>query len=111
MLVMAAGENTTHTDMTETCEKMAVWTGLVVVTEQDIGMTENIGESGLKLEIWFRRRKSTDKAYILHARSSGIKQAWTQDISKLLWRQAFRSKGECKGKGKEGLVKALRMGI
>ncbi|XP_022092000.1 puratrophin-1-like isoform X3 [Acanthaster planci] len=58
----------------------------------DIGMTENIGESGLKLEIWFRRRKTTDKAYILHARSNSIKQAWTQDISKLLWRQAFRSK-------------------
>ncbi|XP_038070447.1 puratrophin-1-like isoform X2 [Patiria miniata] len=58
----------------------------------DIGMTENIGESGLKLEIWFRRRKTNDKAYTLHARSTSIKQAWTQDISKLLWRQAFRSK-------------------
>ncbi|XP_071785103.1 puratrophin-1-like isoform X4 [Asterias amurensis] len=58
----------------------------------DIGMTESIGESGLKLEIWFRRRKTNDKAYTLHARSHSVKQAWTQDISKLLWKQAFRSK-------------------
>ena len=61
----------------------------------DIGMTENIGESGLKFMIWFRRRKSNnDKAYTLHCKNMQIKEEWTDQISKLLWQQAFKSKGK-----------------
>ncbi len=74
----------------------------------DIGMTESIGESGLKLEIWFRRRKTNDKAYTLHARSHSVKQAWTQDISKLLWKQAFRSKGELLSPSGPSFIKLLK---
>ncbi|XP_041455647.1 puratrophin-1-like [Lytechinus variegatus] len=58
----------------------------------DIGLTESIGETGTKFEVWFRRRKSTDKAYTLQARSAQIKRVWTADISRLLWHQALRSK-------------------
>ena len=61
----------------------------------DIGMTENIGESGLKFMIWFRRRRSNnDKAYTLHCKNMQIKKEWTDQISKLLWQQAFKSKGK-----------------
>ncbi|XP_071423340.1 puratrophin-1 isoform X1 [Pithys albifrons albifrons] len=58
----------------------------------DIGLTENSGDSGLRFEIWFRRRKSSD-TYILQASSAETKQAWTSDIAKILWQQAARNKG------------------
>ncbi|XP_063801671.1 pleckstrin homology domain-containing family G member 4B-like isoform X2 [Pseudophryne corroboree] len=57
----------------------------------DIGLTENSGDSGLRFEIWFRRRKSND-THILQASNADIKQAWTVDIAKILWQQATRNK-------------------
>uniref|UniRef100_A0A6I8NXD9 Uncharacterized protein n=1 Tax=Ornithorhynchus anatinus TaxID=9258 RepID=A0A6I8NXD9_ORNAN len=57
----------------------------------DIGLTESAGDSGLRFEIWFRRRKASD-TFVLQAASADIKQAWTMDISSLLWRQAVRNK-------------------
>ncbi|CAI5782030.1 puratrophin-1 [Podarcis lilfordi] len=57
----------------------------------DIGLTENSGESGLRFEIWFRRRKSSD-TYVLQASSPETKLAWTSDITKILWEQAARNK-------------------
>ncbi|ETE69534.1 Pleckstrin-likey domain-containing family G member 4B, partial [Ophiophagus hannah] len=59
----------------------------------EIGLTENSGESGLCFEIWFRRWKSRD-TYILQASSPEAKQAWTSDITRILWEQAARNKGQ-----------------
>ncbi|XP_051511165.1 uncharacterized protein LOC127416075 isoform X2 [Myxocyprinus asiaticus] len=58
----------------------------------DVGMTETSGESGLRFEIWFRRRTSKNQAYILQASSADIKHAWTTDIARILWQQATRNK-------------------
>ncbi|XP_051966564.1 uncharacterized protein LOC127632025 isoform X2 [Xyrauchen texanus] len=58
----------------------------------DVGMTETSGESGLRFEIWFRRRTSKNQAYILQASSADIKHAWTSDIARILWQQATRNK-------------------
>lgn len=57
----------------------------------EIGMTENVGDSGLRFEIWFRRRKSQD-TFILQASSAEVKAAWTTIIGKILWRQALRNR-------------------
>ncbi|XP_030060878.1 puratrophin-1 [Microcaecilia unicolor] len=57
----------------------------------DIGLTENSGDSGLRFEIWFRRRKSSD-TYVLQASTIENKQMWTSDIAKILWQQATRNK-------------------
>ncbi|XP_067408915.1 puratrophin-1 isoform X2 [Emydura macquarii macquarii] len=57
----------------------------------DIGLTENTGDSGLRFEIWFRRRKSSD-TYVLQASTAETKQVWTEDIAKILWQQATRNK-------------------
>ncbi|CAH7070246.1 Plekhg4 [Phodopus roborovskii] len=57
----------------------------------DLGLTECCGESKLRFEIWFRRRKARD-LFVLQASSVAIKQAWTADISRLLWRQAVHNK-------------------
>ncbi|XP_059584512.1 pleckstrin homology domain-containing family G member 4B isoform X2 [Alligator mississippiensis] len=58
----------------------------------EIGMTENVGESGLRFEIWFRRRRKTQDTYILQANSAEVKVAWTSIIGKILWRQALRNR-------------------
>ncbi|XP_026570191.1 LOW QUALITY PROTEIN: puratrophin-1 [Pseudonaja textilis] len=57
----------------------------------EIGLTENSGESGLCFEIWFRRWTSRD-TYVLQASSPEAKQAWTSDITRILWEQAARNK-------------------
>lgn len=58
----------------------------------DMGLTENIGESGLCFELWFRRRR-TREAYTLQAASPETKLKWTSSIAQLLWRQAAHNKG------------------
>ncbi|MFT7817288.1 pleckstrin homology domain-containing family G member 4B-like [Arapaima gigas] len=58
----------------------------------DIGMTETSGDNGLRFEVWFRRRTSKSQTYILQARTSELKQAWTSDIARILWQQATRNK-------------------
>ncbi|XP_069796880.1 uncharacterized protein [Narcine bancroftii] len=57
----------------------------------DLGLTENIGDTGLRFEVWFRRRRSNE-AYVFQAESAHTKEAWTQDIARILWRQASRNK-------------------
>ncbi|KAK7886281.1 hypothetical protein WMY93_025902 [Mugilogobius chulae] len=57
----------------------------------EIGMTESVGDSGLRFEIWFRRRKSQD-TFILQASSAEVKAVWTTIIGKILWRQALRNR-------------------
>ena len=57
----------------------------------DIGLTEQIGESTTKFEIWFRKRKPSD-TYLLQATTVEMKDSWTEEISKLLWRQALKNR-------------------
>ncbi|XP_045856660.1 pleckstrin homology domain-containing family G member 4B isoform X2 [Meles meles] len=58
----------------------------------EIGMTENVGDSGLRFEIWFRRRQKSQDTYILQASSAEVKSAWTHVIGQILWRQALRNR-------------------
>lgn len=57
----------------------------------DIGMTESVGDSGYKFEIWFRRRSLGDN-YILQAPNSEVKRAWVKEIARILWHQAIRNR-------------------
>lgn len=65
----------------------------------DMGLTENIGDSGLCFELWFRRRRARE-AYTLQAASPEIKLKWTSSIAQLLWRQAAHNKGNRKSWGR-----------
>uniref|UniRef100_F7E158 Pleckstrin homology and RhoGEF domain containing G4B n=1 Tax=Ornithorhynchus anatinus TaxID=9258 RepID=F7E158_ORNAN len=58
----------------------------------EIGMTESVGDSGLRFEIWFRRRRKSQDTFILQARSAEVKVSWTNIIGKILWRQALRNR-------------------
>uniref|UniRef100_A0A1B6CNG3 DH domain-containing protein n=1 Tax=Clastoptera arizonana TaxID=38151 RepID=A0A1B6CNG3_9HEMI len=57
----------------------------------DIGLTAEIGDSTTKFEIWFRKRKPND-TFTLQSMSEDIKQAWTNELSNLLWKQARRNR-------------------
>lgn len=61
----------------------------------DIGLTARLGDSSTRFEIWFRKRKPHD-IFTLQAASQDVKQAWTEDISQLLWKQALRNRGKSK---------------
>ncbi|MGH0118613.1 UNVERIFIED_CONTAM: hypothetical protein FKN15_047593 [Acipenser sinensis] len=61
------------------------------VKTSDIGLTENIGDSATRFEIWIRHSKSRE-AYVLQGKTPEVKETWTRDIARLLWRQAMRNK-------------------
>ncbi|XP_045042308.2 pleckstrin homology domain-containing family G member 4B isoform X4 [Desmodus rotundus] len=58
----------------------------------EIGMTETVGDSGVKFEIWFCRWRKSQESYILQASSPEVKTMWTDTIGKILWRQALRNR-------------------
>lgn len=62
------------------------------IKTSDIGFTAKVGDSNTKFEIWFRKRKPGD-TYTLVSMSEDIKQAWTDELSNLLWKQALRNRG------------------
>ncbi|XP_050423665.1 rho guanine nucleotide exchange factor 40-like isoform X2 [Adelges cooleyi] len=61
------------------------------IKTSDIGFTAKVGDSNTKFEIWFRKRKPGD-TYTLVSMSEDIKQAWTDELSNLLWKQALRNR-------------------
>ncbi|XP_066484321.1 rho guanine nucleotide exchange factor 40-like isoform X2 [Tiliqua scincoides] len=52
-----------------------------------MGLTESVGPSGLRFELWFGRGPNR-QAYTLQATSAEVKHRWTSVISQLLWKQA-----------------------
>ncbi|XP_071039032.1 puratrophin-1 isoform X2 [Parasteatoda tepidariorum] len=57
----------------------------------DLGLTEQLGDSPTKFEIWFRKRKES-VTFKLQAPTPEIKAAWVTDIRKILLRQACMNK-------------------
>ncbi|XKL60218.1 hypothetical protein PGB90_001234 [Kerria lacca] len=61
------------------------------IKTSDIGLTARVGDSSTKFEIWYRKRKPCD-TFTLQSMSEDIKQAWTEELSNLLWKQALRNR-------------------
>ncbi|KAG8198143.1 hypothetical protein JTE90_006895 [Oedothorax gibbosus] len=61
------------------------------IKTSDLGLTAQVGESPTKFEIWFRKCKAQD-TYVLQAPSSSVKDAWVDELSTLLWKQAERNR-------------------
>ncbi|XP_063769507.1 rho guanine nucleotide exchange factor 40 isoform X2 [Pseudophryne corroboree] len=57
----------------------------------DMGLTENATEGDTRIELWFRRQKSRE-TLLLQAETSSVKEAWTNEITKLLWDQGGLSR-------------------
>ncbi|KAJ7313842.1 hypothetical protein JRQ81_005589 [Phrynocephalus forsythii] len=52
-----------------------------------MGLTESVGPSGLRFELWFGRGAAR-QAFTLQAPSAEVKHQWTNVIAQLLWKQA-----------------------
>lgn len=57
----------------------------------DLGITEQIGDSPTKFEIWFRKRKLND-TFLLQAPNPEVKAAWVLDLRKILVKQAVKNR-------------------
>ncbi|KAM4709703.1 rho guanine nucleotide exchange factor 40 isoform 2-T2 [Discoglossus pictus] len=57
----------------------------------DMGLTDSAAEGDIRIELWFRRQKSRE-TLVLQAESTGVKESWTNEITKLLWDQGGLSK-------------------
>lgn len=66
---------------------------IVLIQTADMGITENATEGDTRIELWFRRQKSRE-TLLLQAETTCVKEAWTNEITKLLWDQGGLSKGE-----------------
>ena len=64
-----------------------------VFQTSDMGLTESVAASPYRFELWFRKR-TMGEAFVLQAPSTDVKAAWVKEISKLLWRQAIKNRGE-----------------
>ena len=64
----------------------------------DIGFTAQVGDSKSRFEIWFRKRKPNE-TIILETSNTEVKEAWVDDISRLLWKQALRNRGNAQVHG------------
>lgn len=58
----------------------------------DIGFTAKMGESSTRFEIWFRKRKPNE-TIVMEATNPDVKESWVEDISRILWKQALRNRG------------------
>ncbi|XP_035224826.1 puratrophin-1-like [Stegodyphus dumicola] len=57
----------------------------------DLGMTEQVGDSPTKFEIWFRKRKLND-TFLLQAPNPEVKAAWVTELRKILVKQAVKNR-------------------
>lgn len=70
----------------------------------EMGLTQNVGDDGLKFEVWVRQAPRTKDCITLQAKDREAKEAWTHDIAHLLWTHAINNTELC-------LKESLCMGI
>ena len=58
----------------------------------DIGFTAKMGDSSTRFEIWFRKRKPNE-TIVMETTHPDVKEAWVEDLSRILWKQALRNRG------------------
>lgn len=65
-----------------------------VLQTGEMGLTQSVGEEGLRFEVWVRQTSRTKYCLTLQALSSEEREAWTHDIAQLLWTHAIHNTGE-----------------
>ncbi|XP_076868210.1 rho guanine nucleotide exchange factor 40 [Brachyhypopomus gauderio] len=69
----------------------------------EMGLTQNVGEEGLRFEVWVRQASRKD-CLTLQTSTTEEREAWTHDIAQLLWTHAIHNTELC-------LKESLCMGI
>lgn len=59
-----------------------------------MGLTQSVGEEGVKFEVWVRQASRTRDCLTLQAPSPDERAAWTHDIAQLLWTHAIHNTGK-----------------
>ncbi|XP_028261575.1 rho guanine nucleotide exchange factor 40 [Parambassis ranga] len=70
----------------------------------EMGLTQSVGEEGVKFEIWVRQAPRTKDCITLQAQDREDREAWAHDIAHLLWTHAINNTELC-------LKESLCMGI
>ncbi|KAK2862924.1 hypothetical protein Q5P01_002457 [Channa striata] len=70
----------------------------------EMGLTQSVGEDGLKFEVWVRQAPRTRDCITLQAQDREGKETWTHDIAHLLWTHAINNTELC-------LKESLCMGV
>lgn len=60
----------------------------------EMGLTQSVGEEGVKFEVWVRQAPRTRDCITLQARDREDREAWTHDIAHLLWTHAINNTGK-----------------
>uniref|UniRef100_A0A3P8WNE7 Rho guanine nucleotide exchange factor (GEF) 40 n=1 Tax=Cynoglossus semilaevis TaxID=244447 RepID=A0A3P8WNE7_CYNSE len=61
------------------------------IKTSEMGLTQSVGEDGLKFEVWVRQAPRTKDCVTLQARDREDRQAWTHDVAQLLWTHAINN--------------------
>lgn len=59
----------------------------------EMGLTQSVGEEGMKFEVWVRQAPRTRDCITLQAKDREDRVAWTHDIAHLLWTHAINNTG------------------
>ncbi|XP_041841505.1 pleckstrin homology domain-containing family G member 4B isoform X2 [Melanotaenia boesemani] len=70
----------------------------------EMGLTQSVGDEGVKFEVWVRQPPKTRDCITLQAQDREDREAWTHDIAHLLWTHAINNTELC-------LKESLCMGI
>ncbi|XP_049616081.1 rho guanine nucleotide exchange factor 40 isoform X2 [Syngnathus scovelli] len=61
----------------------------------DMGLTQSLGEDGVKFEVWIRQAPRLRDSVTLQARDEEQRKAWTRDVARLLWTHAINNTELC----------------
>ncbi|KAI7813921.1 rho guanine nucleotide exchange factor 40 isoform X2 [Triplophysa rosa] len=70
----------------------------------EMGLTQSVGEDGLRFEVWVRQASRTRDCLTLQTSSVQERETWTHDIAQLLWTHAMHNTELC-------LKESLCMGV
>uniref|UniRef100_A0AAY4CXX9 Uncharacterized protein n=1 Tax=Denticeps clupeoides TaxID=299321 RepID=A0AAY4CXX9_9TELE len=70
----------------------------------EMGLTQSVGEDGLKFELWVRQAPRARDYLTLQSPSSAERASWSHDIAQLLWTHAIHNTELC-------LKESLCMGV
>ncbi|CAL9694858.1 unnamed protein product [Knipowitschia caucasica] len=70
----------------------------------EMGLTQSVGEDGLRFEVWVRSSSRTKDCVTLQAADRETKETWAHDVAQLLWTHAINNTELC-------LKESLCMGL
>uniref|UniRef100_A0A096MGB3 Rho guanine nucleotide exchange factor (GEF) 40 n=1 Tax=Poecilia formosa TaxID=48698 RepID=A0A096MGB3_POEFO len=70
----------------------------------EMGLTQNVGDEGVKFEVWVRQAPRTRDCITLQAQNRAGRESWAHDIAHLLWTHAINNTELC-------LKESLCMGV